>query len=90
MTQGDQSSWKPDGIFKTIVKIGNYDYFKFELNETDTVFINQEAIIGVIIYKSPILSIISKNTILIFCTFMLFIIANSLKIKKLKKRTLKT
>ncbi|TFG22403.1 MAG: signal peptidase I [Promethearchaeota archaeon] len=90
ITQGDQSPWKPDGNFKTIEKIGNYDYFKFELNETNKVFINQEAIIGVIKFKIPILSIISKNSILIFSTYTLLISVISLKIKLMKRRTLKT
>ena len=90
MTQGDRSPWKPDGNFKTIEKIGNYDYFKFELNETNQVFIPQEAIIGVIIYKIPILSIISKNSNIIFSTNILFIIVISFKIKMVKSRNLKT
>ena len=90
MTQGDLSPWKPDGNFKTIEKIGNYDYFKFELNKTNKVFINQEAIIGVIIFKIPILSVISKNSTLIFSTHILLIISISLKIKMMDKRKLKT
>lgn len=90
MTQGDQSQWKPDGIFKTIVKIGNYNYFKFELNETNKIFIPQEAIIGVILFKMPIMSIISKNSILILSVFIFLIIIISIKIKIMKNRDLKS
>jgi len=89
MTQGDQSPWKPDGNFNTIEKIGDYDYFKFELNETNKVFIDQGAIIGVIKFKIPILSIISKNSLLIFSIYIFLITVISLKIKMMRSRNLR-
>ena len=85
ITQGDQSQWKPDGIFKTIVKIGGYDYFKFELNTSNGIFIPQEAILGVVSFKIPILGVFLQNSIIIVITFTLLIIAISLIIKKMNK-----
>jgi signal peptidase I len=88
VTQGDQSQWKPDGIFKTIEKTGNYDYFKFELNKTNRMLITQEAIVGVVQFKIPILGFLIKNYILILGITILFIIFISLKIKTIKNTDL--
>lgn len=85
ITQGDQSQWKPDGIIKTIVKIGDYDYFKFELNTSNRMLIPQEAILGVVLFKIPILGAFLQNSIIIFITFTIIIIVISLITKKMNK-----
>ena len=85
VTQGDQSQWRPDGIFKTITKIGNYNYFKFELNKTNRVLIPEEAILGVIEVKIPLVGLLFKNYILILSLNIALIIFISLKIRMFKK-----
>ena len=88
VTQGDQSQWRPDGIFKTIIKIGNYNYFKFELNKTNRVLIPQEAILGVVEVRIPLVGLLYKNYILILSVNIALIIFISLKIKMIQKKDL--
>ena len=89
ITQGDQLKWKPDGLFKTSEKIGDYDYFKFELNKSNQVLITQEAIIGVVQSKIPIVGFLFKNYIIILSIKILLTIFISLKINMIQKRDLK-
>ena len=89
ITQGDQLKWKPDGLFKTIEKIGDYDYFKFELNKSNQVLITQEAIIGVVQSKIPIVGFLFKNYIIILSIKILLTIFISLKINMIQKRDLR-
>ena len=88
VTQGDQSQWRPDGIFKTIIKIDDYSYFKFELNKTNRVLIPQEAILGVVEVRIPLVGLLYKNYILILSVNIALIIFISLKIKMIQKKDL--
>ena len=88
VTQGDRSQWKPDGIFKTLVKTGDYDYFKFELNKTNCVLITKEAILGVVVAKIPLVGFLFKSYISILSVIFILIIFVSLKIKMIQKKDL--
>ena len=74
VTQGDRSQWKPDGIFKTLVKTGDYDYFKFELNKTNCVLITKEAILGVVVAKIPLVGFLFKSYISILSVIFILMI----------------
>ena len=52
-TKGDNSMWQIDGMFQTLNK--TEDYFLFEYNSSNLIFIPEEAIMGVVVFKIPFL-----------------------------------
>jgi signal peptidase I len=75
-TKGDNSMWPVDGIFQTLNK--TEDYFLFEYNSSNLIYITEEAIIGVILFKIPFLGYLEDIFPILIVSLIALLIINIL------------